>query len=358
MKKLKLIFVFVLTVCLTEHSLPQTYEGAFHEIFFGPQPSTRAEAMGRSIASIPADPDSYYYNPAGLAALNGWNINGGGTSVSKYDLLPAASFGFFGSSFKFRKLGTIGLSVETFNSGEFNLTYVNENGDTVSGKFHNYVNNCRLTLCREIANRFYAGGNLNIFIPDYDFGYLPLDKGNQGSPFLYFDLGLMKSIGFGKRDLKQELNFGASLINVNSAKYKSADEKEEGSLPVIMRIGTSYNLLLNRTFNFLFNAEYEDLLNSKYYDGIHTGFEFSLDPLLYLRAGFYTEDVPEKNIHSQLTYGAGINILFLGYFTGMERMPKFKIILDYSHLNLPSYIKESQENNKTDSYTLTLTVRF
>lgn len=358
MRKLSLILANVFIFVLSEIALSQKYEGAFHEIFFGPQPSARAEAMGRSIASIPGDPDSYYYNPAGLAALNGWNLNGGGSTISRYDLFPAASFSYFGTSYKFIKLGTLGLSVEVFNTGEFFLTYPNENGDTITGKFNNQVNNVRMTLCREITGGIYAGGNLNLFIPDYDFGYLPIDKGNQGKPLLYFDFGLLKTFGFGKKDLKQNLNIGASIINLNSAEYLFADGKDKGKLPVIMRIGTSYNLLLNRTYNFLLNAEYENILNSNHYDGIHTGFEFSLDPLLYLRAGFYTEDVTEKNIHSQFTYGAGINILFLGYFTGMEVMPKFKIILDYSHLNLPTYTKAIQENNTSDNYTLSLIVNF
>lgn len=360
MKNLLLKFIILSVLILNGYcdAVSQNYDGAFYELFFGPQPSARAEAMGRSIASIPGDPNSYYYNPAGLAALNGMNINGGGTTAEHYDLYSNASFVFGGASWKFGKLGTLGLSVETFNTGEFELTYLNNNSDTISGKFHNYINNARLTVCREIIRDLFAGVNLNFFIPDYNFGYLPLENGNEGGPYLYLDLGVMKTFRFGTKDLKQDLSIGSSLINVNSAGYKYSDGQGVGKLPVIFRIGSSYNLLLNRTFNFLINAEYVDIFNSKYYDGIHMGFEFSLEPLLYLRAGYYTQNIQDKNVYGQFTYGAGINILLPGYFAGMETMPTFKIILDYSHLNLPSFNTDKQESNSSDLISITLTKWF
>ena len=60
-------------------------------------------------------------------------------------------------------------------------------------------------------------------------------------------------------------------------------------------------------------------MNSKYYDGIHTGFEFSLRSSSVSESGtiLIQEDVPEKILQS-VNIRAGINILFLGYFTGMR----------------------------------------
>lgn len=343
---------------ISEYALPQTYNGEFHELFFGPQPSGRSEAMGRSISSIPGDPNSYFFNPAALTALNGMNINGGASSPSGFDNYPAASLGYGGASWKFGKTVTLGFSAEVFNTGEFYQTYTNKTGDTVSGKFNNSIQNYRLTICSEVMKDFFAGSNLNFFAPDENFGLLPLDKGNQSGPYLFFDLGILKVFKFGSKNLKQDLNISSSLINVNSAGYKYSTGQDEGKLPSIMRIGSSYNLLVNRAFNFLINAEYEDVLNSKNYESLHTGFEFSLDPLLYLRAGYYAQDIPGKEIQNRFTYGTGVNIFILGYFSGMETMPTFKIIFDYSHLNMPSFVKEIQENNKSDLYAITLTKWF
>lgn len=356
MKSLIFLIASVFFSNVSEYVLSQSYNGSFHELFFGMQPSARSEAMGRSISSIPGDPNSYYFNPASLAVLNGMNINGGGTSPAQFDLFKNASYGFGAASWKFGNTATLGLSVEVFNTGEYNISYISKYGDTVSGKFNNSINNYRLTMCKEITKDFFAGANLNFFVPDYNFGMMPLDKGNLSGPYLYLDMGILKSFNYGPKIFKHTFSFGASIVNVNSAGFKLSEEQGEGKLPVIMRIASSYNL--HRGFDFLLNVEYEDVLNSQYYEAIHTGFEFSLEPLLYLRAGYYSQDIPDKKVYSQFTYGIGVNILILGYFTGMEEMPTFKIILDYSHLNLPSYIKEMQDNNKSDLYTITLTKWF
>lgn len=358
MKNLSIKIALILSVSISEFSLSQTYNGAFHERFFGAHPGASIEAMGRSGVSIPGEQNSYFFNPAGLAALNGMNINGGGISTSRYDHFSDASMGYGAASWKFRKLSTIGLSVEVFNTGEYIIKYKNKNGDSVSAKFNNYVNNYRLTVCSEIIKDLYAGINLNFLTPDRDFGYMLHEHGNLSGPYLYFDLGILKSFKFGRKNLKQDLNIGASIVNVNAAGYNYSDGTGEGKLPVILRTGTSYNILINETFNFLLNAEYEDLLNSENYDGLHTGFEFSLDPLLYLRTGYYSQDIPDKDFHSQFTYGIGVNILFPVYFTGMESMPGFKIIFDYSHLSLPNFVKNLNEKNRSDMYSVTFTKWF
>ena len=105
------------------------------------------------------------------------------------------------------------------------------------------------------------------------------------------------------------------------------------------------------------NVEYEDVLNSKDYQSFHSGLELGLDPLLFLRAGFFAQDVPGKKTHTSFTYGAGVNILLPGYFSGMERgmEPKFAFIFDYSRLNLPSFDPYESGTEKYDQYSLRFT---
>ena len=356
MKAKIVMLILIVFNCTYNKGFSQSYEGAFYEMFFGIQPSARAEAMGRSIVSIPGDANSYYYNPAGSAALNGMNINGSGTEQAQYNLYSKATTAFGGASWKFGKTVTLGLSFDIFNTGEYDLSYIANSGDTVSGKFNTQVQNYRLTVASEVYKNLFAGLNLNIFVPDKNFGYLPFENGNENDPVMYFDLGLLKSYNFGSKDKMQDLNFGASVINLNSAGYYYSDRVNKGKLPLIFRIGSSYNILLNKTFNFLFNTEYEDVINSKYYEGIHTGFEFSLRPFLYLRAGYFLQDVPGTGMSGHFTYGAGINPLFLGYLAGMEsgHKIKFQLIFDYSRVTLTSILKDKQDNDKFNLFSLTL----
>ena len=71
--------------------------------------------MGRSLASVPGDALSYYYNPAGMASLEGLNLSR--SFAGPYYLLDTAKYNYFSASYKIKKYGTVGFSRDYFTYG-------------------------------------------------------------------------------------------------------------------------------------------------------------------------------------------------------------------------------------------------
>lgn len=323
-----IIGTFIL-VLISRSASPQAYTGAYSDLFFGPQPSARAESMGRSIASVPGDPNVYFYNPACLAEVKGLNLNGS-AAVMESDAPNVMGCAVFNIG---KKFGT-GLSFEQSRSAL----------------------NIRLTAAAVIAEDLTAGINLNIF--DADKKQINGNVWNTiGGTAVYFDMGAMKRFRFDESNSRDEITIGASLVNLNSAGYESSNGELSEKLPVILRAGTSYSRMFWKYFKGIVNVEYEDVVNSKDYQSLHSGLEFGLDPLLFLRVGFFAQDVPGEKTHTAVTYGVGVNLLLPGYFAGMESgmEPKFALMLDYSRLSLPSFDPIESGKNKYDLYSLRFT---
>ena len=120
MKKLFTILAVIIYFITYYDTTAQTYNGAFYEMFFGSEPSARAEGMGRHLSAITGDPLSYYYNPAGMASVQGLSLNAGfaGPYYTKFDYkLDDSRYNYFGAFYNVKKYGTAGLSMDYFTFG-------------------------------------------------------------------------------------------------------------------------------------------------------------------------------------------------------------------------------------------------
>ncbi|MBK8552482.1 MAG: PorV/PorQ family protein [Ignavibacteria bacterium] len=362
MKKIIMFLAVILLTCTSYEAFAQTYNAAFYELFFGRQPSARAEAMGRSLATITGDPVSYYYNPAGMASLKGLNLNAG--FAGPYYLLDDAYYDYFGGSYNIKKYGTVGLSSDYFNWG-IDVNPVSEFGDPTGESYEPHVTNYRMTLASEVIKDFFVGVNLNLLSPDQitDSYTVGNEKGEDKDVF-YFDLGVIKSFNIQSGKLNHKINMGSSLINVNSAKYSGVDEAQADRLPVIFRLGASYDLLIDdksissklKSYNILANLEYEDLFNSKYYGGVHTGLEFTFLEILSLRGGYYSQKLNDygysenyKDNLSEFTYGFGLNVPVMQLSD--SKVP-LQIKLDFVSLKQPTYITTTDDWENFHVYTV------
>lgn len=136
----------------------EKYDGAFSELFFGRQPSARAESLGRSFVSISRDANSYYYNPAGLAFLEGLNVSG--TYANPYYYAEEAKYIYLSASYKIKKYGVIGFSHDYFKLDD--IVIVNELGEKI-GEETLSLRNYRFSLSSEIIPDLFIGVNFNLF---------------------------------------------------------------------------------------------------------------------------------------------------------------------------------------------------
>jgi hypothetical protein len=353
-------------------------------MFFGIEPSARAEGMGKHLSALPGDPLSYYYNPAGMASINGLNLNASfaGPYYTKFDYkLNDSRYDYFGAFYNIKKYGTAGLSMDYFNFGyDEDIIITDEFGNVIgTEKYDPDISIYRLTMSSEVTKDLFVGVNFNLLHPD--FYETNLTVGNESSignkDVFYFDLGVIKSFNFNSKKLNQNVSLGTSLINAFSAEYSSPDGDYDGKLPVIFRFGASYDLSLNdksitpklKSYNFLIDGEYEDLFNSKYYGGFHAGFEFTFLEILSLRAGFYSQENVTRlynydtatgvtigvnyseNMINEFTYGFGLNIPIKQL---TDSKTPIEIKFDYAYLNQPAYMKDNDSPGKFHVYTIIL----
>ncbi len=334
-KKCGILFIIIFLLFVALHA---DYRDAYKELFFGRQPSSRAEAMGRGYVTINGDMDAYFYNPAGIANINFMDLKF--TTSSPYYFIDKGKLYQFGVGYSLREYLTIGLNINHMTYGE---TYysMNEFGE-ITGEFSPYLSNYTLTLATELTDEFLFGWNINYFNENY------VDDPHGA---LFFDAGsIYKHKITLPNSSESELAIGASVRNFSFSKVKYDSGKEE--LPVISRFGISYSFMPeinNNTIEVLCQAEYQYLFNYDYRDGLHLGLETKFIELLSLRCGYYYENIDDHDHDdnedqlSQFTYGLGIDIpvyKFTNYpirlqidFTSLPQVSYSNIWTDWDNFN-------------------------
>ncbi|MBK9636863.1 MAG: PorV/PorQ family protein [Bacteroidetes bacterium] len=340
--------IIILLLLLPSYSFGQYGYGFLKEHFFGRQNSARAEAMGKSYTSIDGDLATAYFNPAGVATIQDLEISG--SLASPYYLLKKAKYDYIGIGFKFKDYLTIGLNRKHFNFGEdFHVTDNTGNPLMIGESFES--NYC-LTLASQPIKNLFIGLNSNYF----EWQIVDINANT-----LYWDLGIIKKFNLAQKEtIKQSINLGTSLVNINGAKIEINEfgNKYRSRLPMILRIGANYQIHLQQkilidtlnSFTVLIQGEYQDVVNSKYESAIRSGIEFMLLEILSLRAGYYKEfeydyGIPSVNYDqiSAFTYGFGIQV-------PLYKLTKIPLNINFDYTSLPQQ-PYSNYNYNLDNFT-------
>ncbi len=219
-------------------------------------PGSRQIAMANSDVAQSNDVFSIFNNPAGFAQIK-WTEIGIYYSPSPFGIKELANgYAAINHPFSFGNLA-VGFSFygfELYKENKLNLSYAN-----------NY-------------KQFYFG--ISVI-------YNSIEIENYGS-----DNSFSINMG-GLTYINNSLRFGFAIHNINQATFG----EEDGQIPTIFSLGTSYDVLENLTLNTAVEKELE-------YDfSFKAGIEYSLIKYLSLRVGF-------NNYPSTYTAGLGINFLF------------------------------------------------
>ncbi len=343
MDKFWLLIFLILLLSVTLHA---DYKGAYSELFFNRQPSSRAEAMGRGYVTIDSDMDAYFYNPAGIANINFVDVKF--TTSNPYYYHENARYYQFGLGYNLYNF-IIGLNLNLMTYGE-EYSVINEEYPFGPGtnKVTPYLSNYTLTMATPLSDALSVGWNINYFSENY---------GDESHNAIFFDTGIIY-----KRKLislfssEDEIFFGASIRNFTFSKVKYDTDKEE--LPAISRFGISYSFLPeinDSTVEVLCQAEYQYLLNYDYRDGLHLGLETKLIELVALRCGYYYENIDDHDHDnnedhlSQFTYGLGLDIPIYKFTDYPIRLQ-----IDFTSLPQESYITYWSDFDNFNSFTVKL----
>ncbi len=317
------------------------YRGYMQQLFQERQPSPRAEAMGRGIFANNENEFSSFYNPAQTSLGKGLDVNF--SHSSNYLSDNGVNYNYIGASYNYKKIGSFGLS--RYYMRAFPVT--DETGVEFGRQTYSLYT---LNYSREITKDFYAGINFNLihtFMPSRSTSNV---KANDIFPI---DIGLYKKFTINTSAspyLTHSVQVAGSLYNITGAKatFDNLEIFPNSVLPVILRLGTSYNLEFRKSqeskmLNVFVHFGYENVLNSYtgaegYFNNVKFGGEVTLWDILSLRAGYNTKSTETiySEMKSQFTYGAGVKIPLEKVF---KNDTPISLYIDYVNMKQP-YPKE------------------
>jgi len=269
----------------------------------------RLMAMGDAGLAITGDASALFYNPAGLAHIEGRSV-----MLSNMNWLLDTQIQAGAVAVNMGNLGVFGLSAMFYNYGDpIKATEIDagtELGYRDIGEFTPSQYVIGLGYGRMISNQFAIGGQVKYAYEDLLGGDLKTriayqlpdgswkqDEHDASRGTFVFDFGTVYNTGF--RDLMLAMsfrNFGGEI------KY----ERDAYDIPLTFRFGVTgsvFKLLAmeQEGMDLLLNVDY--LHPRDWSERINTGLEYSFNDLLYIRGGY------KFNYSSEgLCLGGGVNL--------------------------------------------------
>ena len=282
MRKLFFVLIFCLNFIALNFDVSFSNNSAGYH-FLRTYSGARPSAMGGAFISISGDIHSIYFNPAGLA-----EINGKMASATYLNHILDFQSGLIAWSQQFKNLGQFAIAVNYMNYGEFDETDVN-------GKKLGAFNAGSFYMTSSLARKF----NKNLMIgASAKFIYSTIHT--YSSTAVAVDLGILYHIPF-----IDDFNVGVGIFNLGTAISPFLEKKDP--LPFNLTIGFSKKLAH-------LPLEYCVSVN-KYIDDdfrINVGGEFTLSDGFFLRIGYHSLGMDQKiggdgDQFSGVSLGLGIN---------------------------------------------------
>jgi Uncharacterised protein family (UPF0164) len=311
MKEKFLLFFLILLFFKTEILFPQdgsknvskvgTTAGTFLEIGVGP-----SNGMGGAFVSLANDATALYWNSAGIA-----NFVQNEVSIVHINWLASTNLDYAALVIPLRDIGNIGFSFTSLSMGDEKVRTVEMPEGT--GEYYSASDIAvAVSYARNLTERFSIG---------FSAKYVQESIWHMSSNAFAIDVGTLF-----RTDLIGGLTIGASISNFgtkmqlsgrDTRTFESVDPTKQGSndrvpyvidldswdLPLVFRIGLSTNVV--KTDDYRFTVAIDAQHPNDNYESVNTGAEFSFKDFLFIRGGYQSLFLVDKE--GGLTFGAGIN---------------------------------------------------
>jgi hypothetical protein len=324
MKKLKIINFIILAVLLTGSTFAQkpmragTTAANFLEIGFG----SAGNAMGDAYASIANDVSAIYWNPAGLAGIE-YNE----AMFTAQPWVADISTSFAAVAIKIDGIGTIGLGFINTDYGKMDVTTL-EMQEGTGETFSSSDNAFMISYARKLAEWFSFGATAK---------YISSNIWHTSANAIAFDLGVIINTSFFTQTGRAEdgLNIGMSISNYGAPlKYDGMDllnpidistnqagnykdvqgqfKLQEWELPLIFRVGASYNAIAmdNHTLTLAVNALHPNNNTESVNVGAQYAFNLPSFGKLFIRGGYKALFMEDSEYGASYGFGIMTNKLF------------------------------------------------
>ncbi len=265
---------------------------------------SRAVAMGGAYSALAQDATALYWNPAGIA-----NLKKSEATFSYADWIADTKLSYAGLVIPLETFGTIGLSVQSYSSGDIRETTLTKPDGT--GRFFDATDLAfGFTYARAVTDRFSFGGTLKI---------VREDLANESATAFAFDIGSVFRTDFygGLRIAFVMANFGSDMrlsgrdlgstfVNENGKSVSTLLETTDWELPLVFRFGLAFDGY--KTENSRFSLAFDVNDTRDFEPRFNAGAEYAFAEKFYLRGG-YRFNYDEESF----TAGAGLALDIPGF---------------------------------------------
>jgi hypothetical protein len=311
-------------------------------------PDSRAGSMGESGVGLATNSAAIFWNPAGIAFLDGQEV-----SITHSNWLPQFNLDLFYDYFTYRLYipeisGSVFSSITYMNYGQF----VRANADSPNpiGTFTSYDAAITFGYATQLSSDWGVGFNFRFIrsvLSDQGAGE---EQGSGISNSISFDVAAMWRpaklvLPFVDYDLGKSISFGLNLSNLGPKMYY-IDQAQADPIPTNLRLGFAYQIFNDEYNSFIFTCDFNKLMVSdkvnadssvtsrEFYQSLFTSWSASSlnaelqsiqtsmgieywygkpgDFLFALRAGYFYED-PSYGDRKFLSFGAGIRYDIFGF---------------------------------------------
>jgi len=290
--KIRILQISLLVVLYTFASYSQGFvtdvskRGTSAATFLSIGQSARAIGMGSAFVGVQGDPSGMYWNPAGIAYIDGVSL-----LFDHTNWIADVGYNFFAGTYSIEGLGTIGLSVIVSDIGEMDVTTINQpegTGQTFSATDFAVT----LAYAVKLTENFAIGFNPKFIyqsIWNMNASSFAIDLGVQYST--PFD-GMILAMSISNFGTKMRLDGNTTLVLFDSDPLSSGNndkipaylETNDWALPLIFRVGLAYDPI--KSENHKLTLALDALHPSDNHESVNVGAEYTFMNLLSLRGGY------------------------------------------------------------------------
>ncbi|MDD5539617.1 MAG: PorV/PorQ family protein [Candidatus Marinimicrobia bacterium] len=290
------IKLLIITACILQIALasaPKVGTNGATELLI-PMGAVNVALSGSNIANI-SGANAIYWNPAGLAIMNG-----GEATFSYLNYFAGMKVSYMAGGAKLGRLGVVGVSLQVLDIGEIPVTTIEAPEGTGEIIEPNYLT-IGATYSRAFTDRINFGVNAKLISEKI---------GSMSASGIGFDLGLQYvspwgiAFGVAMRNIGSKITFDGTGIEFDSVipyskqaatTRKTRLDMASSQLPTNLSLGLAYVLKLNDLLKLNLVGSYTN--NSFTINQASAGVEATLMDMFVLRGGYqmtlFPEDYPE-----------------------------------------------------------------
>jgi hypothetical protein len=266
----------------------------------------RAIALGGAYVAEASDLSALYWNPAGLAKLQGGSLD-----LAHTQYIAQIDYSYAGFGLNLGNVGTIAMSLIYLDSGDMQVRTTSEPEGT--GEFFKAVDFAlQLSYARLLTDRFAIGTTLK---------YINQRIWHSTASAMAFDVGVLFTTPYERLRIGANMsNFGPKMqmngrdilfsqdptptqegnVEIVNAEYLM----DEHPLPLLFRVGLALDLISTPDHRVLLLTDATHPNDNSEY--VNFGTEYSFRDLIALRIGY--KNAWEEDGEQGLTFGGGLNI--------------------------------------------------